>query len=421
MVKKKKIYSTALLLFGILAPMPIISLFSFTMYVWCIMILGMIAFVELVNQGRLKLDKRSDLAFIAVIVTWLISYLICVIKMPAKWNSGIGTSFVQLCFLIVVYFFFSQREKVQYLVYYIKGIYISSIIQMVWGYAQLLFDAIGKDLNTIVFRDILHMMGEYATQYQFGRLKVSGLCWNAGNFAPLITFGYIYTKNRYLKVAFFMMGFLSGSRTLMMGLLVSAAIELMVTNKFKTTISKKKIVFLIATVTAILIAVLSNIDIVLKKIVEITDLLDIMSRVKTEGSASTHLYYLTSIPAITMKNDLLSNLFGYGPGCSGYAQSELMNFYADSDKWSIECDYVNQLWSYGYVGFVVYYCWYLKNIVKTLKLDKKYVVLFAAFLFEGLLYNITFNWVLFLIISVFLLEKSKVNIFKLDNTMLCWR
>ena len=53
--------------------------------------------------------------------------------------------------------------------------------------------------------------------------------------------------------------------------------------------------------------------------------------------------------------------------------------------------------------------------MKTIKFDKKYAVLFTAFLFEGLLYNITFNWALFLIISVFLLAKSRINIFKLDR------
>lgn len=376
----------------------------------------MIALVGWVNQGRVKLDKRYDRAFAMVIATWLISYLICAIRMPAKWTSGIVTSFVQLCFLIIVYIFFSQKEKVQYLAYYVKGVYISSIVQMVWGYTQIVFDAIGQDLNTIVFRDVFHMMGEYATQYQFGRLKVSGLCWNAGNFAPLITFGYIYTKNSYLKVAFFVLGFLSGSRTLMMGLLVSAAIELVVTGKFKTTVSKKKVVFLAVAVTVIVIAFVTNIDSILKKVMEVADLLDIMNRVKTEGSANTHLYYLTSIPAITMKNDLLSNLFGYGPGCSGYPQSVLMNFYPELDKWSIECDYVNQLWSYGYIGFAIYYYWYIKNTLSTFKLDTKYVALFITFLFEGLLYNITFNWVQFLLISIFVMSKEKIDIFKINDT-----
>ena len=379
------------------------------------MILGMIALVGWVNQGRVKLDKRYDRAFATVIATWLISYLICAIRMPAKWTSGIVASFVQLCFLIIVYIFFSQKEKVQYLAYYVKGVYISSIVQMVWGYTQIVFDAIGQDLNTIVFRDVFHMMGEYATQYQFGRLKVSGLCWNAGNFAPLITFGYIYTKNSYLKVAFFVLGFLSGSRTLMMGLLVSTAIELIATRKIKTTVSKKKVVFLVVTVTGIVIAFVTNIDSILKKVVEITDLLDIKNRVRTEGSANTHLYYLTSIPAITMKNDFISNLFGYGPGCSGYAQSELMNFYPELDKWSIECDYVNQLWSYGYIGFAIYYYWYIKNTLSTFKLDTKYVALFITFLFEGLLYNITFNWVQFLLISIFIMSKEKIDIFKIND------
>ena len=415
MLKKKKFYSMAVLLFGILAPMPIINLFSITMYVWCIMILGMIALVGWVNQGRVKLDKRYDRAFATVIATWLISYLICAIRMPAKWTSGIVASFVQLCFLIIVYIFFSQKEKVQYLAYYVKGVYISSIVQMVWGYTQIVFDAIGQDLNTIVFRDVFHMMGEYATQYQFGRLKVSGLCWNAGNFAPLITFGYIYTKNSYLKVAFFVLGFLSGSRTLMMGLLASTAIELIATRKIKTTVSKKKVVFLAVTVTVIVIAFVTNIDSILKKVIEIAGLLDIKNRVRTEGSANTHLYYLTSIPAITMKNDFISNLFGYGPGCSGYAQSELMNFYPELDKWSIECDYVNQLWSYGYIGFAIYYYWYIKNTLSTFKLDTKYVALFITFLFEGLLYNITFNWVQFLLISIFIMSKEKIDIFKIND------
>lgn len=189
-----------------------------------------------------------------------------------------------------IHLFFTKRKSAIFGILCKGSIHIINR-SMVWGYTQIVFDAIGQDLNTIVFRDVFHMMGEYATQYQFGRLKVSGLCWNAGNFAPLITFGYIYTKNSYLKVAFFMLGFLSGSRTLMMGLLVSAAIELVVTGKFKTTVSKKKVVFLAVAVTVIVIAFVTNIDSILKKVVEITDLLDIKNRVRTEGSANTHLYY----------------------------------------------------------------------------------------------------------------------------------
>ena len=92
-----------------------------------------------------------------------------------------------------------------------------------------------------------------------------------------------------------------------------------------------------------------------------------------------------------------------------------MNFYSNLDKWSIECDYVNQLWSYGYISFIVYYYWYIKNALSTFKLNKKYVVLFMTFLFEGFLYNITFNWVLFLIISIFIMNEEKIDIFILND------
>ena len=60
---------------------------------------------------------------------------------------------------------------------------------------------------------------------------------------------------------------------------------------------------------------------------------------------------------------------------------------------------------------MVYYYWYIKNAVRTFKLDKRYVVLMLTFMFEGILYNITFNWVFFLLIAIFLLGKNKINIF----------
>ena len=79
----------------------------------------------------------------------------------------------------------------------------------------------------------------------------------------------------------------------------------------KSAITKKKMIFLVIAITASVIIIAANMDSILKNMLEMVDLLDIKNRVKTEGSANTHLYYLTSISAITMKNDFISNLFGY--------------------------------------------------------------------------------------------------------------
>ncbi len=411
LIKKRNGYSIFFLLFGILAPMPILNIFSITMYVWGILLLGIIALGEWIRKGGIRFLTKGDSTFLIVVGMWMVSYLICSFRMPTKWTKGILTSFIQLCFLVLIYIFFSPKNRVEYLVYYIKGVYISSIIQMVWGFAQIIFERLGKDLNNLIFRDTFRMIEEYATQYQFGKLKVSGLCWNAGNLAPLLTFGYIYTRNNFIRIAILILGFLSGSRTLMIGLIIATVIQVIISLNSKHKLSRKKAIFFLIGIGIFFIMVVANIDVIMEKTTEIIQLLDLKNRVKTEGSASTHLYYWTSIPAITQKNDLLSNLFGYGPGCSGYPQSHLMNFYATSDKWSIECDYVNQLWSYGYIGFAIYYYWYLKNVLKVMKIDQKYFVLFSVFLIEGAMYNITFNWVLFLIISIFLLQKTEIDIF----------
>lgn len=409
--KQTSNYSKLFLLFGILAPMPILNVFSITMYVWGILILGIIALSECIRKSSVKICFKNDNAFMFVICTWIISYLICFFRMPVKWTKGLLTSFVQLCFLVIVYVFFSQKSKIDCFIYYVKGVYISSVVQMVWGFAQIFFEKIGKNLNDLIFRETFHMIKEYATQYQFGKLKVSGLCWNAGNLAPLLTFGYIYTHNTFVKISIFVLGFLSGSRTLMIGLIIATVIQVIISLNPKIKISRKKVLLLLIGIAIVSVIIVININALMEKSMEIIQLLDIKNRVKTEGSASTHLYYWTSIPEITHKNNLISNLFGYGPGCSGYPQSHLMNFYATSDKWSIECDYVNQLWSYGYIGFVIYYYWYLKNVLKMIKIDKRYLILFATFLFEGVLYNITFNWVLFLILSIFTLQKSGIDMF----------
>lgn len=92
-------------------------------------------------------------------------------------------------------------------------------------------------------------------------------------------------------MAFLLLGFLSGSRTLMLGLFVGAIIEWILVGKFKATITKKKMIFLAVAIIVVAIVFLTNRDIVFRKVMEIADLLDIKNRVKTEGS-SKHTFII---------------------------------------------------------------------------------------------------------------------------------
>lgn len=111
MLKEKKLYNKILLMFGILAPMPIINVYSITVYVWGILLIGFLAIGKWIYEGKIKLSNKLDKTFGMVIITWLISYLICTLRMPLKWKSGIESSFIQLIFLIIVYIFLQKEKK----------------------------------------------------------------------------------------------------------------------------------------------------------------------------------------------------------------------------------------------------------------------------------------------------------------------
>ena len=121
----------------------------------------------------------------------------------------------------------------------------------------------------------------------------------------------------------------------------------------------------------------------------------------TQSSSTVHARYWTSVPIVTQWNGVLNNLFGYGNGCSGYPFAILYGQY-DDHNWVVECDYINNLWSFGYIGFALWYSWYGNHVFKGKKLDKKFLVLFLGLLVEGITYNVTFNWCFLFLLFVFI-------------------
>ena len=103
-------------------------------------------------------------------------------------------------------------------------------------------------------------------------------------------------------------------------------------------------------------------------------------------------------------------MFGWGNGCSGYPFSTWYNQYV-GDSWVVECDFINRLWNFGYIGFALWYGWYGYNVVKSAKIDKRYVVLFAALLRMGVTYNVMMGWCFMTLLLIFTFIAKKRNIF----------
>ena len=98
----------------------------------------------------------------------------------------------------------------------------------------------------------------------------------------------------YLKGAFLILGFVSGSRTLMLGLMVCVILQFMLAkNRRRMRLTSKKLVFGLLGTGVLFVVIVKYGNAIVEKVIEISDLMNLKERFKTEGSANTHLYYLT--------------------------------------------------------------------------------------------------------------------------------
>lgn len=410
-MKIRKLFNKYMTLFGILAPAPIIRLFSKTAYVYFLIITVFIILIYSMNS-KFKYRKNFDKYYIIYTICVLLSSFICLVRMPSEWTSDVVGLIIQFICVFIIYLWFDKTENFDLSYSFVKGVYISAIVQMIWGYLQLFFYRNGIDLNLLVFNKILHMFDSDATHYtNNGGIKISGFCWNSGNFAPLMLIGYLLSNKPIVRIAFVLVSLLSGSRTLIVGIFICVILKNFYLLKRKLKITKKKlilwnVIFLLLII--VIINYFSRIQIIISNLIVS---LNVISNYKTEGSTNTHIMYIIRTLDIIRNNSFLTNMFGYGPSCSGYAFVSHYNFYSGIGKWCVECDYVNVLWNYGILGFIFYYSWFISNIIKY-KGNYLRTIFFITISVMGIMYNVTFSWVQLFLIFIFCLNKNNIDIFE---------
>ena len=63
---------------------------------------------------------------------------------------------------------------------------------------------------------------------------------------------------------------------------------------------------------------------------------------------------LIHISNVVKNSSIIQFLFGYGTGNSGYTMSNLYGQYVDLKSWVVETDVMNQIYSNGIIGFILY-------------------------------------------------------------------
>ena len=403
----KKFEHNLIFIYGLLGTMPIISFFGLTIFSW-LSIAVIFFFIIFRMKENGKIPKFINPYLIMVFLS-VISVALCLSSnLPLIWkNQQVKGLIWNILYLIVLFYFSNSRNDIA--TTFTKGIYASSIIHMVWGYLQfILYSAGGIKLNDLIFVSLLHMSADSVTQIKDGSIALSGLCWNAGNMAPLLILGFAMSVSAPLKVAFALCIFLSGSRAAVLGIVTYIIVSYVLKPK-KTKVSKR------AWLAALGIAIVGAPALLAAgKMTSITDAIqktisyfsrDTLTR---QASAIIHLRYLISVFDVAKFAGFMKTLFGFGIGCSGYPFTVLYQQYntVDFGAWVVECDIINQLWSTGLIALIIRYIWYIKCARKAFKADRKLFCFFIAFFVEGLAYNVTFNWAFIMLVSMFIMLRN---------------
>lgn len=381
-----------LFLFGFLGTMPIIQIGGVTIFTF--LLLSVVLFKLIITR---KIRIRSVcVPYVLIVICSVCTVISCMTSnIPEWWKNAQWTELLWDFFYLFLFLAYTGQQNCHLIISYMRGVFVAAIFQMAWGYLQFVsFYLAHVDVNNMIFVKLLNMVPN-ASQLMEDDLKISGMCWNSGNFAPLMLLGYCLSERKWMKLLFAGLCCMSGSRTLFLGFVAVVACEFARTiynEFFRSGVRvRKKMLFYAIAIFAVLLVGGHN-QIVVGKILGVRDSLS--SKVlDSQSSARLHARYWTSIPHITKNNSLEKNLLGYGLKSSGYSQVLYYGQYADSKyAWVVECDFINNLWSRGYLGFILLYSWLFYHFIKGARMNYRYGIFFVGLLVEGVTYNVMFNW-----------------------------
>lgn len=417
-IKDYTVDEVLLMIFGILGPMPILSIGNYTVFSYLMLLtVAWNLFYLLAVRRGFVIPQKTWLLPILIFLEAAIGIVLCVKgTMPQVWKDGETTRMVWELMHILFFLVYASRERWQYVKYYIKGVYLSALIQMGWCLGQYAYYVITKtSLNAKVFSELLHMNGFNGelgdgVLDQVNGVLLTGFCWHPSNMAPLLCIIYLFSKSWPVKAVALMVAAMCGNRTALLGVGVCMGCECLVyfykqkgqfpVRRFYAFLAAGILLFGGLYCVVFEHALIERVVTTLQYYIEKTSMDD--------GSTSIHIQYWTCFPQAAELASLWQFLYGFGADCSGYVASTLLGAYP-GQKWVMECDYMNIFWSYGLVGFVLRYVWYVQQGIMASRKRRGLWILFAAIAVMGVFYNVLYNWMIIFLYSIFVLNTGDVE------------
>lgn len=408
-----KLYEIAIFITAILSTMPIINIKGNTAFTWSLYLLIFILIIYNIPISFSKKDIYLYVVLLSIATTMFSLYSM----IDIEWKIRGISSLINMILIFIIYLLSLSLGGKKYLKLFIKGIYISCWIQIIWCFLQVIsFNIFEINLNEAIFNNIFHMSIE-VSMMKNGVISYSGLCWNPANLAPIVVIGYLMSNKLTLKLPFIIVAIICGSSTAIIGIAMCMILEyknyinyILSKRKF---ISYKKIFGIVIFCIILIFIIFIERDIISSIINKIVLFIDRIKNIQNEASGSTHLRYYTKFAYVFKECNLKQKLFGYGLSASGYPFSIMFGQYTNLSTWVVESDIINIILSRGILGFIVYYIWLANIMISGRKIDNRYFILILTFIIQGIAYNIQFNWIVFFEMFVMISIKTNQNIFRL--------
>lgn len=369
---------------------------------------------RIVIDRNFGLYFKGELSYFLFAGIVLLSTICNFYSSEMAWSKANLVKSINVCILYMgVVILFSTEEKKKLLECFIKGLYISCLIQMIWGWLQFFaWELFNQSINQLVFSELLGINSEGVewTVVKDGHLRLSGFGWEAAYFSLALIVVYLLTPKIYMKLIVAIEICASTSRTGLVLLIVCIMLEVVVTGKFKEYAKKNSRLFYLGVLAAVCLIGFVLVNPSLISLEGIFDRLEstIMSLVNKDSSSQTHTRYYTACIGILGKSNWVQRLIGYGISSSGLPFSIYLNQYTNLGPWSIESDIVATLMGTGILGCICYYYWSIKKLFNLNVKDLSFSLLFVI-LIGGVFYIYIGTWT---IVFIALLSETKASLWK---------
>lgn len=408
MIRKKiKIGECLFLLLGIFSTIQLLLFAGVTIFNILLILTSVVG--VLIRRHHLKFDKYFLLLVLSCLLTFFLSF-----------NSTITNGFKKAAIIEgVLYLFLSciyllMNTEYLYAEKLIRGFKISCNLTLFWSIMQLTFYYIFHiDINTFVFSNLLKISGA-RSDYFAGNLIPSGFFYHRATLIPIFIYLIFSTSNPYILVLTLLVGFLTRSTALIMGLVLAVVFKIVLFYReflFRKINKRKFLFFLLVIIIAFLgiiifrVKVMELVGYVLMRISDATSN-------KADNSSVVHfLYYKSLIPIIKTMN-IANFFFGTGVGTSGQHYVLFNGQYASMESWVVESDYINIFLNQGLIGLLLWI--YLLIRIVYLSYKSKFwnnIAFITTIAFVGVMYNIQFTWFIVIEFAILILTRKKIDVF----------